>query len=70
MDGRGEEVGTGEDREVPNSPSPHLHGTIKAPSKHMARHREADALTFMFFMIDKRYKLYEGITNEPAHATF
>ena len=49
---------------------PHLHGTIKAPSKHMARHREADALTFMFFMIDKRYKLYEGITNEPAHATF
>ena len=31
--------------------------------KHMARHREADALTFMFFMLDKRYKLFEGVTN-------
>jgi len=31
--------------------------------KHMARHREADALIFMFFMIDNRYKLYEGVTN-------
>lgn len=31
--------------------------------KHMARHREADALTFMFFMIDNRYKLFEGVTN-------
>lgn len=32
-------------------------------NKHMARHREADALTFMFFMIDNRYKLCEGVTN-------
>ena len=31
--------------------------------KHMARHREADALTFMFYMIDNRYQLYEGVTN-------
>ena len=31
--------------------------------KHMARHREADALTFMFFMLDNRYNLYEGVTN-------
>lgn len=31
--------------------------------KHMARHREADALTFMLYMIDTRYKLYEGVTN-------
>ena len=31
--------------------------------KHMARHREADALTFMFFMIDGRYKLCEDVTN-------
>ena len=31
--------------------------------KHMARHREADALVFMFFMLDPRYKLCEDITN-------
>jgi len=31
--------------------------------KHLARHREADALTFMFFMLDNRYKLFEGVTN-------
>ena len=31
--------------------------------KHMARHREADALTFMFFMLDNRYKLYEKVIN-------
>lgn len=31
--------------------------------KHMARHREADALTFMFYMVDSRYKLYERVTN-------
>jgi hypothetical protein len=31
--------------------------------KYMARHREADALTFMFFMLDNRYKLYQGVTN-------
>jgi hypothetical protein len=40
--------------------------SMKATSfwyKHMARHREADALTFMFFMIDERYKLCEDITN-------
>tara|TARA_Y100000389_G_scaffold85362_1_gene82078 strand:+ start:120 stop:641 length:522 start_codon:yes stop_codon:yes gene_type:complete len=31
--------------------------------KHMARHREADALTFMLFMIDTQYRLCEGVTN-------
>lgn len=31
--------------------------------KHMARHREADALNFMLFMIDRRYHLCEGVTN-------
>jgi hypothetical protein len=31
--------------------------------KHMARHREADALSFMFFMIDKRYRLCGDIIN-------
>lgn len=31
--------------------------------KHMARHREADALIFMFFMLDNRFKLCEDITN-------
>lgn len=36
--------------------------------KHMARHREADALNFMFFMIDRRYHLYEGVTS--LRATF
>lgn len=32
-------------------------------NKHMSRHREADALAFMFFMLDNRYKLFEGTTN-------
>jgi len=36
--------------------------------KHMARHREADALTFMFYMIDHRYHLCEDVTN--LRATF
>ena len=36
--------------------------------KHMARHREADALTFMLFMIDRRYHLCEDVTN--LRATF
>jgi hypothetical protein len=31
--------------------------------KHMARHREADALNFMFFMIDSRYHLCDDVTN-------
>ena len=31
--------------------------------KHLARHREADALSFMFFMLDNRYKLFDGVTN-------
>eukprot|EP00966_Prymnesium_polylepis_P187808 4354001-Prymnesium_polylepis.3 len=31
--------------------------------KHMARHREADALIFMFYMIDTRYRLYENVIN-------
>ena len=31
--------------------------------KHMARHREADALIFMFFMIDNDYKLCGDINN-------
>jgi len=31
--------------------------------KYMARHREADALTFMFFLIDMRYKLLEDTIN-------